>query len=173
MNVLRNPDWLKQFQHPYTCFEDIPNSIFEKINQDLVNVQSEDPVVSVVIAAWNEETNILNCIASLSKIKSDYPFEIIVVNNNSTDKTQRILDKLYIRSLFEPIQGCGPARQLGQEAALGEYILMGDADCIYPANWINEMINILKSRKLYVYMVVTLLLQKKAIPVGSLRYLKV
>src|SRR3546814_14988100 len=70
-------------------------------------------------------------------------FEIIVINNNSTDKTQQTLDRLDVISLFQPIQGCGPARQLGQEQARGRYILLADADCIYPPCWLDEMMAIL------------------------------
>jgi len=51
---------------------------------------------------------------------------------------------LQIRSLYQPIQGCGPARQMGQEAARGEYILLADADCFYPPNWLDEMLRELR-----------------------------
>ena len=144
MKILANPAWLEQFQYPYTSGRDIPESVFKEINRDLDQNISKEPQVSVVIAAWNEEVNILCCIASLSKMKSSIPFEIIVVNNNSTDQTQHTLDQLHIKSLFEVVQGCGPARQLGQEHALGKYILMADADCLYPDCWIDEMIRVLE-----------------------------
>lgn len=144
MNILANPKWLNQFQYPYTSVKDVPESVFEDINKILDQKLSLNPEVSIVIAAWNEELNILSCIASLSRLRSSIPFEIIVVNNNSTDQTQYTLDKLHIKSYLEPVQGCGPARQLGQEHALGKYILMADADCLYPDCWIDEMIRELK-----------------------------
>jgi glycosyltransferase involved in cell wall biosynthesis len=143
MNFFKNPAWLNQFQYTYASFNEIPVEVFESINLDLDKIQSGTPLVSIVIAAWNEEVNILRCIASLSKMQTSIPFEIIVVNNNSTDETQKTLDNLHIKSFFEKIQGCGPARQLGQENALGKYILMGDADCLYPDCWLDEMINVL------------------------------
>ncbi len=133
-----------KFQYTYTCFEEIPDSVFEDINKDLDRIQSNTPLVSIIIAAWNEEINILKCVASLSKMQTNIPFEIIVVNNNSKDKTQDTLDKLHVRSLFESNQGCGPARQLGQENALGEYILLADADCLYADCWVDEMIKVLQ-----------------------------
>jgi glycosyltransferase involved in cell wall biosynthesis len=98
----------------------------------------------VVVAAWNEEVNILNCIASLSKSKSGVPFEIVVVNNNSTDKTQQTLDSLHVKSYFQEIQGWGPARQMGLEKARGKYVLLADADCFYPPYWIKEMVKVLQ-----------------------------
>ena len=143
--MLSNPDWLSQFQYPYKSFGDIPASAFTEINKRLDAIISKNPLVSIVIPAWNEEVNILRCVDSLSKTSTSVPFEIIVVNNNSTDKTQSTIEKLHIKSLLQPIQGCGPARQLGQEHALGKYILMADADCLYPGLWIDEMIKVLQT----------------------------
>src|SRR5690606_32083532 len=98
MYILKNPDWIKQNKYTYNAFEDIPLSIFELINDRLDRLQSNDPLVSVVIPAWNEEVNILNCISSLSRMDTKIPFEIIVVNNNSSDNTQKTIDKLHVRS---------------------------------------------------------------------------
>ncbi|PSR56657.1 glycosyl transferase [Adhaeribacter arboris] len=144
MRILNNPGWLNQFQYPYEKFEEIPAAVFDKINADLDQVQSQQPLVSVVITAWNEEVNILRCVASLAKMKTKHPFEIIVVNNNSTDRTQDTIDKLKVKSYIEKIQGAGPARQLGQEKATGKFILTADADCFYPACWIDEMMQVLQ-----------------------------
>ncbi|WP_162054843.1 glycosyltransferase family 2 protein [Pontibacter pamirensis] len=139
MHVFNFPSWVNQFRYPYKRFEEIPSAVFEAINRDLIRVQSNDPLVSIIITAWNEETNILHCLASLSKTKTSIPFEIIVVNNNSTDKTQEVLDRLHVKSTFQDIQGWGPARQAGLENAKGKYVLLADADCLYPACWVDEM----------------------------------
>ncbi|SEB09301.1 glycosyltransferase family 2 protein [Pedobacter hartonius] len=146
MSYLKNPAWINQFLFPYEKFEDIEPSVFKTINADLDKVQSTDPVVSIVVIAWNEEINILRCVATLSKMKTKFPFEIIVVNNNSTDKTQDTLDHLHVRSFNELLQGAGPARQKGQEVARGKYILTADADCFYPECWVDEMMNVLQQK---------------------------
>src|SRR5690606_16764929 len=65
---------------------------------------------------------------------------IIVVNNNSSDDTQLTLSKLNVKNYFQRIQGCGPARQVGQLNAKGKYILLADADCIYPTCWLDSML---------------------------------
>ena len=140
MQIFRNPDWIDNYRFEYKCFDEIPLAVFNEVNANLDKKQTDFPLVSIVIAAWNEEVNILGTIASLSELKTDIPFEIIVVNNNSTDKTQETLDKLHVRSFFEKVQGAGPARQKGQEIALGKYILTADADCIYPSGWLDEML---------------------------------
>ncbi|SEN57469.1 Glycosyl transferase family 2 [bacterium A37T11] len=143
MSLINNPKWLSNFAFNYERPEHIPQKIFNEVNQDLDKIQNGKPLISVIIAAWNEEINILKCIASIAKTKFPHPIEIIVVNNNSADATQQTMDKLHIKGLFERNQGCGPARQLGQENAQGKYILLADADCLYPPQWVNEMYQVL------------------------------
>lgn len=144
MTLFKNPKWLNQYMFPYRSFEEIPSSVFKTINGKLASIQSDKPLASIIIICWNEEVNILRTIASLSGSKTEIPIEIIVVNNNSTDKTQQTLDQLHLKSVFQEIQGWGPARQMGMEKAKGKYILMADADCYYPEGWVNKMIQTLQ-----------------------------
>jgi len=145
MFIFNKPKWVDSHKFKFKRYEDIPNKVFDEINARLNLVQKRDPQVSIIIAAWNEEVNILNCISSISCMETDIPFEIIVVNNNSNDNTQKTVYDLHVTSLFEAVQGCGPARQLGQEHANGKYILLADADCIYPPCWLDAMISKLKT----------------------------
>jgi len=140
MRLFKNPGWVKEFEYPYKNFDEIPQQVFDNINSGLDKIQSADPLASIVITAWNEEVDILRTIGSLSKLKTKISIEIIVVNNNSTDKTQDTLNKLHIRSFFQPKQGWGPGRQMGMENALGEYVLLADSDCIYPPCWVDKMV---------------------------------
>lgn len=144
MSLLKNPAWLKQHEYRYEHLSEVPESVFERINTRLAERATDQPVVSIVIPVYNEEVNIIQCISTLSVTNTTVPYEIIAVNNNSTDRTQETLDRLRIRSVFQPIQGCGPARQLGQEAARGEYVLQADADCLYPVGWIDAMLTALR-----------------------------
>ncbi|RYY51210.1 MAG: glycosyltransferase family 2 protein [Chitinophagaceae bacterium] len=144
-NFFSNPRWIERYNYTYNCHDDIPQSVFDEINSRLDTVQSQNPIVTVAISAWNEEVDILKTVSSLASSKTQYPFEIIVVNNNSTDKTQQTLEKLHIRNAFQPIQGWGPGRQMGMEQARGKYILTGDSDCIYADCWIEKMVTGLKN----------------------------
>jgi len=146
MNIYRNPKWIEAFEYPYKNFENIPAEVFQDINKGLEQLHSNNPVVSIIISAWNEEVDILKTLGSLSKQKTKIPFEIIVVNNNSTDKTQETLNKLHLKNYFQPIQGWGPGRQMGMENAKGKYILLGDSDCIYPDCWVNYMVEGLQKK---------------------------
>jgi len=139
MNLFSNPSWISKFEYSYNNVDEVPEIVFKEINERLENIIKPNPLLTILIAAYNEEINILRCIGSLSATHTKYPLEIIVVNNNSGDRTQETLEKLKIKNLFQAIQGPGPARQMGQENANGKYILLADADCIYPPDWVDKM----------------------------------
>lgn len=145
MSLLKNPAWLAKYGYSFQGYDEIPSALFDAVNTELDKKISDDPEVSIVITAWNEEVSILRTIASLAATTTSIPIEIIVVNNNSYDKTQQTLNKLHVKSIFQPVQGWGPARQLGMEAAKGKYILMADADCLYPHGWVDDMTKALKT----------------------------
>jgi glycosyltransferase involved in cell wall biosynthesis len=134
-----NPDWIDRQLLGKSKLEDFTYETFDAANRRLIGLVSRRPVVSVVIAAYNEEANIVRCIDSLSKSESKYPIEIIVVDNKSTDRTHEAVNRFMIRYAHQPVVGCGAARQLGQEIARGKYILTADADTLYPPQWIDEM----------------------------------
>jgi len=108
------------------------------------NNHAEDPIVSVVVIAHNEEDNILKCVSSLKNQHTEMPYEIIVVNNNSTDSTQQIIDRCEVITVFEKQLGPGYARQAGMQKAKGKFHLCADADSIYPPTYIAEMVKTLK-----------------------------
>lgn len=141
--MFKNPDWLPTKKYPFEKFNKIPQAAFDEINQKLKKKVSTNPEITILIAAWNEETNILRCISTLSDQLTTRPFEIVVINNNSSDYTQQTLDKLHVHSFFQEIQGPGPARQMGIENAKGKYVLLADADCYYPRYWVDEMMAVL------------------------------
>jgi Glycosyltransferases involved in cell wall biogenesis len=101
-------------------------------------------LVSVVVIAFNEEKRILPCIWSLTEQQTNISYEIIVVNNASTDHTQEILDRCGVRSVFQPLKGVGYARQAGLDVARGKYLFTADADTIYPPLYLNIMLDMFK-----------------------------
>lgn len=100
-------------------------------------------MVSVVIPAFNEERELGASLASLAVQKTRERFEVIVVDNNSTDRTDRVAREFFgvldIRVIHEPRQGRGQARHTGFRAARGEVILSTDADVVVPPDWIEAM----------------------------------
>lgn len=105
--------------------------------------------VSVIICAKNEAENLKNLIPELAN--QNYPsYEIIVVNDNSTDKTKEVVEefqliysnlKLVSVRQVEAFWGNKKyALTLGIKSALHEHLLFTDADCIpINNNWISEM----------------------------------
>ena len=96
--------------------------------------------VSVIIPAYNEELYIQACLEALmnQKVKPD---EIIVVNNNSTDRTVAIAKKYPVRIVNEKHQGMIQARNRGFNEAQYEIIARTDADTIVPSDWIQKIKN--------------------------------
>lgn len=99
-------------------------------------------MVSVVIPAFNEEELINRCLDAFIKRNTSQKFEVILVDNNSTDRTVKFaknyLTKLNLRILIQKQKGRGAARYMGFENAKGTFILSTDADCLVPSNWIEE-----------------------------------
>lgn len=95
--------------------------------------------ISVIIPALNEEKNIAKIIEHVKN--SDIVNEIIIVDNNSTDKTREIVNKLGIKPLLCEKRGKGYAMEYGLKNATGDYILFIDADiCNYATDFIDKMI---------------------------------
>jgi len=93
------------------------------------------PLISVVIPALNEGRELKTCLESLAR-QTFRDFEIIVVDNGSTDDTMEIARRHDCRVLHEPRQGVSYARQLGFEHARGEIVASTDADTFVPPDWL-------------------------------------
>lgn len=132
------PEWVKRNIISFRDIEDIPDVVFERIKQGLSTKKAEDAYVTIGVIAYNEEHNILSCLASLSEQVTPFPLRIVVSNNNSTDRTQVLLDKCGAFSVFQPKQGIGYAREAAMDVARGKYFLCTDADCMYPPTWAAE-----------------------------------
>lgn len=96
-------------------------------------------MISVVIPAFNEHEHIPNCLKSLANQDCTSKYEIIVVDNGSTDDTAAIAQSLAVRVISQPQRGIARARQTGFEAAAGDIIASTDADTILPADWLSRI----------------------------------
>lgn len=97
--------------------------------------------LSLIIPAYNEENYLGNCLShACSELTVDkYPdqFEIIVVNNASSDRTAQIAAEFKaVRVVHEERKGLTFARQAGFETAKGEIVAYIDADTQMPAGWL-------------------------------------
>lgn len=93
---------------------------------------------SLIVPCYNEEKNIISCLESL-KMQSFKDREIIVVDNNSKDKTFSYAKKLIPNVISEKKQGYTYAVMKGIETSKGKYIGICDADSRYPKDWLKEI----------------------------------
>jgi cellulose synthase/poly-beta-1,6-N-acetylglucosamine synthase-like glycosyltransferase len=110
---------------------------------------SAQPGVSIVVAARNEAATLPKLLQSL--LSQRYPdYEVIVVDDRSTDATPQILDqwqsrdgRLKVVTVTEPPEGRTPkinALMQGIAQAQGELLLLTDADCVVPPTWAAGMV---------------------------------
>jgi glycosyltransferase involved in cell wall biosynthesis len=98
--------------------------------------------ISVVIPFYNAERHIEQCIESI--LSQSYPrehYEIIMVDNNSTDKSAAIVRRYYprVKLISEDKQGAYSARNKGLGEAKGEIIAFTDPDCAPSRDWLQEI----------------------------------
>ncbi|HTF03254.1 MAG TPA: glycosyltransferase [Bacteroidia bacterium] len=100
--------------------------------------------VAVIVAARNEEKTITALLESLERQQDAAPFEVVVVNDESTDQTFFVAEnyakrsKLNIRVIDSEGVGKKAALATGIHLSGAEIILMTDADCIVGENWISS-----------------------------------
>ena len=97
--------------------------------------------VSVTVPAYNAERTIGACLKALAQqsYRQD-SYEIVVVDDGSTDLTAEIAQHYAVRLLSQENQGPAAARNAGAAAGDGEIILFTDADCIPQEDWIEQML---------------------------------
>ncbi len=134
------PHWYDKYLTIYgKSYKEIPDELLDRIKGGLAERQSTDPLVSVVVIAYNEETRLAACLWSLSELQTDYPIEILGVNNNSSDDTEGVYQRLGLPYYNESRQSPGFARQCGLNHARGRYHFCIDADTFYPPRYVDLM----------------------------------
>ena len=96
--------------------------------------------ISLIIPAYNEEKYIGSCLDFAIKNSNGRFFEIIVIDNNCTDKTKEITEKFSgVKVVSEPKKGLTYARQRGFLEARGDILAYIDADTRLPLDWFDKV----------------------------------
>ena len=97
--------------------------------------------VSVIIPAYNASTTLGPALEALSHQETRNPFEIIVVDDGSSDDTSIVVRRFpQARYVYQDNAGPAAARNHGARLAQGQYLCFTDADCIPHADWISALL---------------------------------
>lgn len=103
-------------------------------------MSAADPVrLSVVVPAFDEEAYLPATLASLARQHVPGGFEVVVVDNASTDGTAAVAARHGARVVREETPGVCAARQRGTEEARGAVVVSTDADTVHPDGWLARL----------------------------------
>ena len=81
-------EWYEKYLSIYEKpFSEVSQKVIDETRNCLATLQSNEPLVSIVIVAYNEERRLPACLWSLSEQQCKYPIEFIGVDNESKDRT--------------------------------------------------------------------------------------
>ena len=120
-----------KIRNPKPALETVKNNF-----QNVPIIPGEDwPFFSVVICSYNGSLTIRECLEGVMKL--NYPFyEVIVINDGSTDTTPQIASEFDVKLISTPNEGLSAARNLGASIAKGEIISYIDDDAIPDPDWL-------------------------------------
>ena len=107
--------------------------------------------ITVAICTFNRAESLRRTLNSLvaMEVPTDLEWELLIVNNNSTDHTNRVtedyLDRLPLRREFEPQPGLANARNRAIDVAKGEYIVWTDDDVVVEPGWLTAYVEAFRS----------------------------
>ena len=102
--------------------------------------QDNPPVASVIVPALNAAGVLPACLGALRDQMQPHPgFEVIVVDDGSSDDTSNVAERLGARAERIPHTGRAAARNHGAKTARGPLLLFTDADCVPAPDWVTQM----------------------------------
>lgn len=101
--------------------------------------------ISVILPAFNVAEHLERCLTALTSQRvDDGEFEVLVVDNNSSDDTVAIARGFRgVRVLHQPVQGSYAARNLGVRESSGDVVVFLDPDCAPRAGWLQAAVRTL------------------------------
>src|SRR4051812_27727014 len=100
--------------------------------------------VSIIIATHNRCKQLDRCLAAVQGISSGREWELVVVDNGSTDATPSVVQEfaaiahMPVKYVFEPRPGLGNAHNAGIRVAQGQILAFTDDDCYPAADFVSQ-----------------------------------
>lgn len=103
---------------------------------------SQSPLISVIIPVYNQIDYTVNCLVSLSNLLTEYSFEVIIVNDCSTDQTYSVLSKIDNLRIInnQTNQGFIKNCNLASQVANGKYIVFLNNDTYVMQDWLDPLV---------------------------------
>lgn len=96
---------------------------------------------SFIVPVYNRPNEVDELLGSLSELDYKNPFEVVIVEDGSTESSEHVVDKfkdkLAITYLKKKNSGPGDSRNYGMERAKGNYYIVLDSDCIIPSQYLS------------------------------------
>jgi glycosyltransferase involved in cell wall biosynthesis len=99
----------------------------------------EQPMVSLIVPVYNMKNWLPGLFTTCAQFRTLLPYELIFVDNNSSDGSREHLESVGARVETAPRQGVNFARQRGLELAKGTVVISMDADTAYPEHFLDDM----------------------------------
>ena len=130
-------DWAfgltRRDRSPKPAFESV-REVFRRAPQ---TADVKLPMCSIVICSYNGASTAESCLRSMEKLRYPGEYEVIFIDDGSTDRTQEILQKFpHVRNIRQKNKGLSYARNVGMEAARGEIVVYTDSDCEADEDWL-------------------------------------
>ena len=114
------------------------------VNRGGVHSERVTGLLSIIVPAYNAKDTIEECIESIVANETDYLYEVIIIDDGSTDNSNVVLDGFcekykQISVIHQDNMGFSGARNTGIENAKGEFIMFVDSDDVLPPDAINSL----------------------------------
>jgi GT2 family glycosyltransferase len=112
-----------------------------------METQTKEPTVSVIIVTWNGKKYALECLTSLQEQRSELPFEVIVVDNASTDGTPDAIAEQFPNVLLirnDSNLGFAKANNIGIARSRGKYVALVNSDVVVPQGCLDRLVDYLE-----------------------------